>query len=79
MWYDGRSVLVVIGGRTQTTTYVEYLQAALNPHRRRLRGYYFIHDHPTWAHTALAHDWLWSKLIRCMENYRAVSPDLNAI
>jgi transposase len=79
VWYDGRSVSVVIGGRTNTTTYVEYLQAALNPHLRRLRGYHFIHDRPTWAHTTLAHDWLRSKHIRCMDNYPAVSPDLNAV
>lgn len=79
VWYHGRSLLVIIRGRTNTATFVEYLEAALNPHRRRLRGYYFIHDRPTWAHTALAHDWLRSQRIRCMDNYPAVSPDLNPI
>ncbi len=79
VWYDGRSVLVVISGRTNTTTYVEYLQAALGPHLRRLRGYYLIHDRSTWAHTVLAHDWLRSRRIRCLNNYPAVSPDLNAV
>ncbi len=49
VWYDARSVLVVIGGWTNTTTYVEYLQAALGPHLRRLPGYYLIYDGPTWA------------------------------
>ncbi|CAF1016776.1 unnamed protein product, partial [Didymodactylos carnosus] len=79
IWYNGRSNLVFIRGQTNTTTYVQHLQAALNTHLRRLRGYYLIHDRPIWAHTTLAHDWLLSNGIRCVDNYPAVSPDLNAV
>lgn len=66
-------------GRTNTTTFVEYLEAALNSRRRRLRGYYSIRNRPTWAHIVLAHGWLHSQHIRCMDNYPAMSPDLNPI
>ncbi|CAF1511276.1 unnamed protein product, partial [Didymodactylos carnosus] len=79
VWYNGRSNLVFIRGRINTTTYAQHLPAALNTDLRRLRGYHLIHDRPTWAHTALAHDWLLSNGIRCLDNYPAVSPDLNAV
>ncbi|CAF5076180.1 unnamed protein product, partial [Rotaria sp. Silwood1] len=79
IWFDGRSNLVFIHGRTNTRTYVGYLQAAFRSYLRQLSGYYFIHDRPTWAHTVLAHDWSRRKRIRCMDNFPAVSPDLNAI
>jgi hypothetical protein len=79
IWYDGPSTLVFVQGRTNTVTYVQYLQTALRSHLRRLRGYYFVHDRPTWAHTELAHNWLFSHGIRCMDNYPPVSPDLNAV
>ncbi|CAF1010047.1 unnamed protein product, partial [Didymodactylos carnosus] len=79
VWYNGRSNLVFIRGRTNTTTYVRHLQAALNTHLRLLREYYLIHDRPTRAHTALADDWLLSNAIRCVDNYPAVSPDLNVV
>ena len=79
VWYHGQPPLIIIRGRTNTTTYVEYLQAVMSPQLRRLRGYYFIHDRPAWAHTALVHDWLRSQCIMCTDNYLAVSPDLNAI
>ncbi|CAF1580976.1 unnamed protein product, partial [Rotaria sordida] len=79
VWYDGRSNLVFINNRTNTTTYVQYLEAALAPHLRHLRQYYFIHDRPTWAHTPLAHDWLRNNRIRCMDDYPPLSPGLNAV
>jgi len=79
IWLDGRSNLVFIYARTNTTTYVEYLQTAFRSYLRQLNGYYFVHDPPTWAHTVLAHNWLRRKRIRCMDNFPAVSPDLNAI
>ncbi|CAF3971149.1 unnamed protein product [Rotaria sp. Silwood1] len=79
VWYDGRSDLVVIHDCTNTTTYVQYLEAALDAHLNRLRQYYFIHDRPTWAHTRLAHDWLRNNRVRCTDTYPPVSPDLNAV
>ncbi|CAF5143468.1 unnamed protein product, partial [Rotaria sp. Silwood1] len=79
IWFDGRSNLVFIHGRTNTTTYVGYLQAAFRSYLRQLSGYYFIHDRPTWAYIVLAHDWLRRKRIRYLDNFPAVSPDLNAI
>ena len=79
IWFDGRSNLVFIHGRTNTTTYVGYIQTAFRSYLRQLSGYYFVHDRPTWAHNVLAHDWLRHKRIRCMDNFPAVSPDLNAI
>ncbi|CAF4813269.1 unnamed protein product, partial [Rotaria sp. Silwood2] len=36
VWYQGRSNLVFIRNRTNTTTYVQYLEDALNSHLRRL-------------------------------------------
>ncbi|CAF1296858.1 unnamed protein product, partial [Rotaria sordida] len=79
VWYDGRSNLIFIRDRTNTTTYVQHLQAAFHLRLRQVFGYYFIHDRPTWAHTTLAHDWLRNNRISCMDNYPPVSPDLNAI
>ncbi|CAF2716037.1 unnamed protein product [Rotaria sp. Silwood2] len=79
VWYDDRSNFVFIHGRINIRTYVQHLQATLNSHLRHLRRYYFTHDRPTWVHTVLAHDWLLSNRIRCMDNYPAVSPDLNAV
>ncbi|CAF1550923.1 unnamed protein product [Adineta ricciae] len=79
VWYNGRSNLIFINDRTNTTTYVEYLQEALNGHLHRLRHYHFVHDRPRWAHTTLAHDWLESNHIRCMDDFPSVSPDLNAV
>jgi len=79
VWFYGRSNLVFIQGRTNTITYVEYLQAALRRHLRDLNGYQFVHDRPTWAHSMLAHDWLFNNYITCMGNYPAASPDLNAV
>ncbi|CAF2995233.1 unnamed protein product, partial [Rotaria sp. Silwood2] len=79
VWYQGRSNLVFIRNRTNTTTYVQYLEDALNSHLRRLTEYYFIHDRPTWAHTAQAHEWLRNNRIICMDNYPPVSPDINAV
>jgi hypothetical protein len=73
IWYDGRSTLVFIQGRTNTVTYVQYLQTALSSRLRRLQGYYLLHGRPTWAHTELAHNWLLSKGIRCMDDYPPVS------
>ncbi|CAF4071323.1 unnamed protein product [Rotaria sordida] len=79
IWYDERSNLIFIGDRTNTTTYIQHLQAAFHLRLRQVFGYYFIHDRPTWAHTTLAHDWLRNNRISCMDNYPPVSPDLNAI
>ena len=36
-WYSGRSNLVFIHGRTNTTTYVDHLEEALTSHLHRLR------------------------------------------
>ena len=55
VWYNSKSDLVFIQDRTNTTTYVEFLQAAFYSHRRSIKNYSFIHDHPRWAHTSLAH------------------------
>jgi transposase len=79
VWYAGRSKLVIIRGRTNTSTYVDHLRAALNSNLRRLRRFYLVHDRPAWAHTALAHNWLINNGISCMDSYPPVSPDLNAV
>ncbi|CAF1054155.1 unnamed protein product [Rotaria sordida] len=55
VWYNNKSNLVFIQGRTNTSTFVEYLEDGLHSHRRLIRNYYFIHDRPTWAHTVTAH------------------------
>jgi hypothetical protein len=55
IWYNNRSNLIFIRGRTNTLTFVEYLEHALRSRRRLIRNYYFIHDRPTWAHTYTAH------------------------
>ena len=55
VWYNSKSDLVLIRGRTNTTTFVEYLQTALHSHLRYIKNYSFIHDRPTWAHTSSAH------------------------
>ncbi|CAF3588473.1 unnamed protein product, partial [Rotaria sp. Silwood2] len=55
VWYNNRSDLIFIHGRTNTSTFVEYLQDGLHSYRRLIRNYYFIHDRPTWAHTVTAH------------------------
>jgi transposase len=55
VWYNNKSNLVFIRGRTNTHTFVEYLDEALHSRRRWIRNYYFIHDRPTWAHTTTSH------------------------
>ena len=55
VWYNNKSDLVFIQNRTNTTTFVEFLQAAFHSHRRSIKNYSFTHDHPRWAHTSLAH------------------------
>lgn len=55
VWYKSKSNLVFIQGRTNISTFVEYLKDGLRSHRRAIRNYYFIHDRPTWAHTVTAH------------------------
>ncbi|CAF4655222.1 unnamed protein product [Rotaria sp. Silwood2] len=55
VWFNGKSNLVFIQGRTNTSTFVKYLKDGLRSHRRAIRNYYFIHDRPTWAHTITAH------------------------
>ncbi len=79
VWYNNRSNLVFIRGRTNASTFVEYLEDGLHSHRRLIRNYHFIHDRPTWAHMVTAHSWLFRNHIICMDDYPAVSPDLNAI
>jgi transposase len=55
VWYNSKSDLVLIRGRTNTATFVEYLRAAFRSHRRSIKNYSFIHDRPRWAHTSSAH------------------------
>ncbi|CAF3104224.1 unnamed protein product, partial [Rotaria sp. Silwood2] len=52
IWYNNRSNLIFICGRTNSATCVQYLQGAFNSHLRWLKESHFIHVHPTWAHTA---------------------------
>ena len=79
IWYNNRSNLVFIRGRTNTLTFVEYLESALRSRRRLIRNYYFIHDRPTWAHTDTEHEWLFRNHVSCLDDYPPVSPDINAI
>jgi transposase len=79
VWYNGRSNLVFIRNRTNTHTFVQYLQSAFHRSLPAIRQYYFVHDHPTWAHTTVSHDWLRRHHIRCLDRYPPVSPDLNPI
>ncbi|CAF4325784.1 unnamed protein product, partial [Rotaria sordida] len=79
IWYNSRSNLVFIRGRTNTSTFVEYLQAAFDTHFRSIRQYYFVHDHSIWAHTSTAHNWLNRHHIICLDEYPPASPDLNPI
>ena len=61
-------------------TYVQHLQAAFHLRLRQVFEYYFIHDRPSWAHTALTHDWfVIIVLCSCTDNYPLISPDLNAV
>jgi transposase len=55
VWYKNKSNLVFIRGRTNTHTFVEYLQEAFHSCRRSIRNYSFVHDRPTWAHTTTSH------------------------
>jgi len=79
VWHNNRSELVFIRGRTNTLTYVEYLESALRSRRRLIKNYFFIHDRPRWAHTHAAHEWLFRNHVTCVDDYPPVSPDLNAI
>jgi len=73
------SVFLFIRGLTNTTTYIQYLQAAFRSHLRHIDRFSFIHDRPTWAHTVLAHYGLRTHRITCVDNYPPVNPDLNAV
>ncbi len=55
IWYNNRSNLIFIRGRTNTLTFVEYLEHRLRSHRRLIRNYCFIHDRPRWAHIDTVH------------------------
>lgn len=79
IWYNSRSNLVFIRARTNTSTFVQYLQEAFNTHYRSIRQYHFIHDHARWAHSVAAHTWLHRHSLVCVDDYPAASPDLNAI
>ena len=79
VWYNSQSNLVFIRDRTNTSTFVEYLQSAFNTHFRSIWQYHFIHDRPTWAHTTESRTWLNNHNIICLDEYPAASPDLNAI
>jgi hypothetical protein len=54
-WYNNRSNLIFIWGRTNTSTFVEYLEHGFHSRQRLIRNHYFIHDRPTWAYTDTAH------------------------
>ena len=58
VWYNSKSDPVFMRDRTNSITFVEYLQAAFHSHYRSIKNYSFIHDHPRWAHTSLAYSGL---------------------
>lgn len=79
IWYNGRSDLVLIRGRTNSSTYLEHVETVLNSYLRKVRDYFLIHDRTTWSHTNIVHTWLNNNRITCMDDYPSVSPELNAI
>ena len=77
--HNSKSDLVFIQDRMNTTTFVEFLQAAFHSHRRSIKKNSFIHDRPRWAHTSLAHEWLSEDDITCVDDFPTRSPDINAV
>ena len=79
IWYYGRSHLVFIPGKSNTETYLQHLQLAINDYLPDLHQHFLIHDRTTWSHTHMAHNWLIDNSITCLDDYPSVSPELNAI
>lgn len=79
VWNGGKSKLVFIPGKSNSTTYLEHLKLALGDFLPSLRNFSLIHDRTTWSHSNMAHDWLLQNRIECLDTYPSVSPELNAV
>jgi transposase len=79
VWHTGRSRMIFLRDRSNSSTYLRNLQLAIGRSLRHLNGYSLIHDRTTWSHTNMVHDWLNNNQITCMDDYPSVSPELNPI
>ncbi|CAF3618266.1 unnamed protein product, partial [Rotaria sp. Silwood2] len=79
VWHHGKSNLVFIQGTSNSTTYLQHLQLAIDDYLHVFRDYFLIHDRTTWSHTSMVHTWLIENNIQCLDNYPPFSPELNAI
>lgn len=79
VWSGGKSKLVFIPGKSNSTTYLEHVKLALGDSLPSLRNFNLIHDRTTWSHSNMVHDWLLQNHIECLDDYPSVSPELNAI
>jgi transposase len=78
-WTTNRAALHVIRGRVNTESYINIVQETLHPHMQEIRGFDFVHDKATWAHTRRFHQWATEHQLTCRDDYPSRSPDLNPI
>ena len=78
--FKGKSNLIIINGRLNSSGYCQLLNDYLKPIARRIGGknWVFQHDRASIHNSVQTKTWLTNNNIRCLE-WPAISPDLNPI
>jgi hypothetical protein len=78
IWYNGRTSLHFTKKTFDSNHYIHVLQGHLHPHLP-LRRKEFIHDGVPWHWTHAVQNWCDNERVSLVQDFPALSPDLNAI